>query len=130
MPPHKIPKEDFIYQIVKDVVKKRGIVNTQEELCLLVSKKLKSYDPEFSLTPKRVKRIALKVPEIRIKAKTKKSLKMNQIKKCPVCTNKIKKVYGKNLLNKKIHIGYICKKCGLSTDLSSVAPMRYIFVWK
>jgi len=130
MPPHKIPKDDFVYQIVRDVVRKRGSVDTQEELCYHVVKKLKQYNPEFALSATRVKKIALKIPEIKIKAKTKKSPKMKEIKKCPVCEARLKKIYGTNLLNKKIHLGYLCKICGFSTDLSSVVPMRYIFVWK
>ncbi len=130
MPPHKIPKDDFVYQIVRDIVRKRGLVDTQEELCYLVIQKLKKYNQEFVLSARRTKEIALKIPEIKIKAKTKKSPKMKEIKKCPVCEARLKKIYGTNLLNKKIHLGYLCKICGFSTDLSSVVPMRYIFVWK
>lgn len=130
MPPHKIPKDDFVYQVVRDVVRKRGIVDTQEELCYHVLKKLKKYNPDFALSGRRVKRIAIKIPEIRIKAKTKKSPKMKKISKCPVCTGRLKKIYAKNLLNKRIQIGYVCKRCGFVSDLSSFIPMRYIFLWK
>ena len=73
MAPHKIPKDDFVYQVVRDVVRKRGIVDTQEELCYLVIKRLKKYNPEFVLSANRVKKIAIKIPEIKIKAKTKKT---------------------------------------------------------
>ncbi|NCS70651.1 MAG: hypothetical protein COY38_02110 [Candidatus Aenigmarchaeota archaeon CG_4_10_14_0_8_um_filter_37_24] len=130
MPPRKIPKEDFVAQVVRDIVRKRGYVDTQRELRYLVEKRLKKFDLGFAISSGRAKKIALNIPEIRIKAKTKKSPKMKQINKCPACEAKIKKLYGTNLLNKRIHIGYACKKCGFSTDLSSVVPMRYMFVWK
>ncbi len=130
MSPHKIPKDDFVYQVVRDIVRKRGYVETQEELCHLAVKRLKGYNPEFVLSGKRAKKIALKVPEIKIKAKTRKSPKMFEIKKCPVCEGKLKKIYGTNLLNKRIHLGYLCRRCGFSADLSSIVPMRYMFVWK
>ena len=130
MTPHKIPKDDFVYQIVRDVVRKRGKVETQKELGEHVLKKLKKFNQVFVISPKRAKEIAITVPEIKIKAKTRKSPKMKKISECPVCTSKLKKLYGTNLLNKKIHLGYVCKTCGFSTDLSSVVPMRYMFVWK
>jgi len=130
MSPHKIPKDDFVYQVIRDIVRKRGHVDTQEELCYLVVKRLKGYNPEFVLSGKRSKKIALKIPEIKIKAKTRKSPKMFEIKKCPVCEGKLNKIYGTNLLNKRINLGYLCKRCGFSADLSSIVPMRYMFVWK
>jgi hypothetical protein len=130
MSTHKIPKDDFVYQVVRDVVRKRGKVDTQEELCHLVVARLKKYNPDFVLSARRAKKIAIKIPEIKIRAKTKKAPKMKKIKKCPVCKSHLKKIYGTNLLNKKIHIGYLCKTCGFSTDLSSVVPMRYMFIWK
>ena len=130
MPPHKIPKDDFLYQVIRDVVRKTGIIDTQEELCQRVVKRLKRYNPEFVLSAKRAKKIAIKISEIKVKAKTKRSLEMKTIKKCPVCKGRLKKIYGTNLLNKRIHIGYLCKRCGFSTDLSSIVPMRYIFIWK
>ncbi len=126
----KIPKDDFVFQVIRDIVRKRGKVDTQEELCYLVVKRLKKYNPEFVLSAKRTKKIALKIPEIKIKAKTRKSPKMIEIKKCPICEGKLRKIYGTNLLNKKINLGYLCKICGFSSDLSSIVPMRYMFVWK
>ena len=89
----KIPKDDFVFQVIRDIVRKRGKVDTQEELCYLVVKRLKKYNPEFVLSAKRTKKIALKIPEIKIKAKTRKSPKMIEIKKCPICEGKLRKIF-------------------------------------
>ncbi|MCX6821789.1 MAG: hypothetical protein NTW30_03345, partial [Candidatus Aenigmarchaeota archaeon] len=108
----KIPKQDFVISIIKEVLKKRGVVQSQEDLCFHVLDELKKYDKKYVLSPRRVKELVIKIPNIEIKAKTKKIPKMTKLEKCPVCYKKVSKIYGKNLLNKKIHIGYICKRCG------------------
>ncbi len=126
----KIPCDHFVINIIKEVLKKRHIVQSQEDLTFLVLDKLKKYDKKFVLSPRRVRKLVIKIPNIEIKAKTKRSPKMKKLDKCPVCKRKVNKIYGKNLLNKKIHIGYICKRCGYTTDLNSLMPMKYLFIWK
>ncbi len=126
----KIPKQDFVIQIIKQVLKNRKFVETQEDLCFRVLKKLKKYDTNFAISPQRVKKLALKIPSIKIKAKTKRMPKMIKLKKCPVCEKRIKKIYGKNLANKRVHTGYVCKNCGYTTDLEALMPMKYVFIWK
>lgn len=129
-PLKKIPKEDFIAQVVREVIEERGSVQSQEELCFLTLRKLKKYNPKFVLSPRRVKNVALKVKGIVIKAKTKKSPKIDKLVNCPACKKKVRKIYGKNLVNKRIHIGYACDNCGYTTDLESIMPMKYIFLLK
>jgi len=126
----KIPRPDFVISIIKEVLKKRGVVESQEDLCSHVLYELKKYDKKYVLSPRRVKELVIKIPNVEIKAKTKKTPKMTKLERCPVCDKKVGKIYGKNLSNKKIHIGYICKRCGYTTDLESFMPMKYIFVLK
>jgi hypothetical protein len=130
MKKRKIPRPEFVIHAIKEVLRKRRIVQSQEDLCYLVLQKLKRFDPEFVLSPRRVKNMVLKIPNIEIKAKTKRIPKMTKLEKCPVCKKKIGKIHGKNLLNKKIQIGYVCKRCGYTTDLESFMPMKYIFILK
>jgi hypothetical protein len=126
----KIPRSDLVIHTIREILKRRKIVQSQEDLCFFVLDKLKNYDPNFVLSPHRVKNLVIKVPEVEIKAKTKKIPTMTRLETCPVCKKKIDKIYGKNLLNKRIHIGYVCKRCGYTTDLEAFMPMKYIFLWK
>lgn len=126
----KIPREHFVINIIKEVMRRRGVVQSQEDLCAIVLEKLRKYDKDYVLSPRRTKNLVLKIPKIGIKAKTKKMPKMTKLERCPVCNKKVDKIYGKNLLNKKIHIGYTCKRCGYTTDLEAFMPMKYIFIWK
>ena len=126
----KIPKDHFIINTIKEILKKRRIVQSQEDLCFHVLNRLRKYDPKFVLSPRRVKNLVIKIPNVEIKAKTKKMPKMTKLEQCPVCKKKVDNIYGKNLLNKKIHIGYICRRCGYTTDLEALMPMKYLFLWK
>ena len=126
----KIPREHFVINIIKEVMRKRGVVQSQEDLCAIVLKKLRKYEKAYVLSPRRTKNLVIKIPNIGIKAKTKRIPRMTELERCPVCDKRVSKIHGKNLLNKKIHIGYVCERCGYTTDLEAFMPMKYIFVWK
>lgn len=126
----KIPKSDLVIHTMKEVLKRRKVVQSQEDLSAIVLEKLRKIDKKYVLSPRRTKNLVIKIPGIEIKAKTKKTPKMTKLENCPVCKKKVDKIYGKNLLNKRIHIGYICRRCGYTTDLESFMPMKYIFILK
>jgi DNA-directed RNA polymerase subunit M/transcription elongation factor TFIIS len=130
MDERKIAEESKVIEAIKEILRRRLKVESQEELAELVLKKLKKEDKRYSLSPIRVKRMALKIPEVEVKAKTKKTLKLPKIEKCPVCEGKIEPVKIKNLLNKEITIGYKCTSCGYESDLEAFMPMKYIFILK
>jgi len=96
----------------------------------LVLKELRKEDKNYTVTPTRVKRIALEIPEIEVKAKTKKSINLQKIEKCPICESEIVERKIKNLVGKEIIVGYKCTKCGYESDLEAFMPMKYEFVWK
>lgn len=126
----KIPKKDRIIEEIKKVISARLKVESQEELCNLVLRRIKKEDKNFTISPQRVKKLALTIPEIEIKAKTKKMPKITKIDKCPICESMIVPLKGKNLLNKEILIGYKCVNCAYSSDLEAFMPMKYIFILK
>jgi transposase-like protein len=130
MDERKIAEESKVEEAIKEILRRRLKVESQEELAELVLKKLKKEDKRYSLSPIRVKRIALKIPEVEVKAKTKKTLRLPKIEKCPVCESKIEPVKIKNLLNREIVIGYKCTVCGYESDLEAFMPMKYIFILK
>jgi len=130
MATRKIPKDELVIKTIKNVLKRRIVVHSQYDLCSLTLRELRRIDPRYVLSPRRVKKLVLKIPVIEIRAKTKRILKKKKLQECPICGGEIRKVFGKNLLNEKIHLGYACKVCGFRTDLKSFVPRRYIFVFK
>jgi|YelNatPaOPRAMG01_1025707.scaffolds.fasta_scaffold24103_2 hypothetical protein len=130
MEDRKIPEKEKVIEAVKEILKTRLKVESQEELCRLVLRRLKKENKDYTLSPIRVKRVALEIPEVEVKAKTKKALKMQKIERCPICDSEIEEIRVRNLLNKEIVIGYKCKKCGYESDLEAFMPMKYIFILK
>lgn len=130
MPIRKIAEKSKVAEEIKEIVRRRIKVESQEELARLVLKRLKKEDKRYVLSPIRAKRIALTIPEIEVKAKTKKALRLPKIEKCPVCEDQIKPVKVRNLLNRDITVGYRCTSCGYESDLEAFMPMRYIFILK
>lgn len=126
----KIPSEEKLKEKISEVLRRRFKVESQEELAQLVLNLLKKEDKNYTVSPTRVKRVALLIPEIEVKAKTKKTVRMQKIEACPICESGIEEVRVKNLVNKDIVIGYRCKKCGYQSDLEAFMPMKYIFILK
>jgi len=126
----QIPSKTKIGEAVKAILQGRKKVESQEELTALVIKKLRKENRIFSVSPIRMKRVALLIPEIEIRAKTRRTHKLQKVSACPVCENEIVPLSMKNLLNKKIVVGYKCGNCGYQSDLEVFVPMKYSFVWK
>ena len=126
----KIPSKDKVTEAIKNILSTHFKVESQEELARHVTRLLKKENKDFTLSPIRAKRIALTIPEIEVKAKTKKTVKLQNIKNCPVCESDITPLIVKNLLNKDISIGYRCSSCRYESDLEAFMPMKYAFVWK
>jgi lipopolysaccharide biosynthesis regulator YciM len=130
MEKRKIASDSKIIEEIKEVLSRRFKVKSQEELCQLVLRRLRKEDKNYSLSPMRTKRMALKIPSVEVKAKTKKTPRLQKIERCPICESSIEPIEVKNLLNKKIVIGYRCTNCGYESDLEAFMPMKYIFLWK
>jgi len=126
----KIPRTELIIDLIKSIVKTRIAIESQEVLSQLVMKRLKKEDNLYTVSAQRVKRIAMTIPSVHVKVKTKKMPKINKIEKCPVCESKILPLEGTNLTNKKILIGYKCVNCTYSCDLEHFMPMKYLFLYK
>jgi len=126
----KIPSKDKVVEAINAILSTHMKLESQEELARHALRLLKKENKDYSLSPIRVKRIALGIPEIEIKAKTKKTVKLQNIKNCPVCESNIEPLTVKNLLNKNIAIGYRCTSCAYESDLEAFMPMKYSFVWR
>lgn len=122
----RIPNNELVKRIVFYTMKRRGIVHTQDELAELVKRELKKLNKKFTITPHRVRKIALRIDNMKITVKTRKSKNIKP-KKCPVCENKLSAIHAKNLLGKTVTVGFKCKLCGYHADEKFFSPMKYEF---
>ncbi|OGI16116.1 hypothetical protein A3K63_02505 [Candidatus Micrarchaeota archaeon RBG_16_49_10] len=127
--PYKIPKDWDVIRAIEHVLKQRGFVTSGEELGYLVLRRLKEVNSGFVATPDRVRRVAITIPEVEIRVKTRHS-DAKKLKGCPVCGWKITKAYRRNLGGQRVHTGYRCEKCGFRTNRETLAPGKYLFLWK
>ncbi|MBI2547092.1 MAG: hypothetical protein HYW23_01455 [Candidatus Aenigmarchaeota archaeon] len=126
----KIPSKENLIETVKQVLSSRLKVNSQEELARLVLKRLRRENKDYAVSPLRAKRIALSIPEIEVKAKTRKAVKLQKISDCPICHSGIEPLEVKNLAEKRVLVGYQCTGCAYQSDLEAFMPMKYAFLWK
>lgn len=126
----KIPSKELLMNLVKQVMMQHIKINSQEELTRLVMKRLSRENKHYVVSNVRIKRISLDIPEIQVKAKTKKTIKLQKIEDCPICHSPIQPLEVKNLMDKNVVIGYQCTGCSYQSDLEAFMPMKYAFLWK
>ena len=126
----KIPPKEKVVETIKKVIKSRKMIFSSEELASLVTRALRKEDKNFVVSACRVKKIALEIPEVEIRAKTKRSEKIKKVERCPICSSPLKPIFIKNLAGKKVIIGFACTKCGYKSNLEAFMPMEYVYVWK
>jgi predicted RNA-binding Zn-ribbon protein involved in translation (DUF1610 family) len=113
-----IPSKDIVKFMMKEALKKRKARSQQEFTKTLIGK-LRSGDNAYSVSERRVRLLALGMPEIRVRVYTKKG---PVPAKCPSCDNRLRKAYMKNLLSR-----LDCPRCGYSGNDGRWAPLRYEF---
>ncbi len=125
----KVAPTEKVKEILQQVLRSHLKIESQEELANHTLKILRKENENYSLSPTRAKRIALQIPEIEVKAKTKKTIRLQKIESCPICESSIQPITIKNLLDKEITIGHSCTSCGYESDLEAFMPMKYSFLW-
>jgi predicted RNA-binding Zn-ribbon protein involved in translation (DUF1610 family) len=120
----KIPADDVISFVIKNVMKKHGEIGSQKELSRLVMESLKDVDPDYTISPERVRAISLKTHGVSVSVKTRMG---DETKKCPSCGHSLKRSYTKNLKGRNIMIKITCPKCGYKGLSGRWAPGKYGF---
>lgn len=124
MPSRKVAKDDVISFLIKEILQERT-VSSQRELASIINEKLRKSDSKYSVSAKRVRRIAVET-NAKINAVTKRG---SIPKRCPSCNRPLKKMFMKNLLGKKFLFSIRCQKCGFAGKNGKFAPLRYEFTY-
>lgn len=122
----KIPDRELVKRIIREKLKERGIVRSQEELCKTVEGELKDIDSSFQISPERTRRVALSVSGVDVTVETRQSVS-EKPDSCPVCKERLKGLYAKNLEGDETQVGFRCENCGYHGDVDEFMPMRYEF---
>jgi predicted RNA-binding Zn-ribbon protein involved in translation (DUF1610 family) len=120
----KLPKPDVVkFEIVR-VLKKHKQVDSQKRMAYLVNKNLKKVEPNYSVSPGKIRILASRTPGVKIRVETRKG-KFSD--KCPSCEAKVRKLYTKNLKGRKILYKIACPKCSFSGKNGKWTPKKYSF---
>jgi len=119
----KVPREDAVRFVIKSVLK-RSKAGSQEELAAMVNAELRNADPEYAVSEKRAREIAVSMDDVRVEVLVRKG-KMPS--RCPSCGSHLKKTYSRNLKGRKIIEKMACQRCGYAGHDGKWLPMRYIF---
>ena len=119
----KIPKNEVVKFVVKSALH-RQTAHSQTELASIVDTELKRVNPEYSITGRRLRRLAIDMPEVGVRVSVKKG-KMPE--KCPSCTTPLVKSWTMNLNGEKVIHSLKCDNCGYKSHGERWAPSRYWF---
>ncbi|MFP4115900.1 MAG: hypothetical protein ACLFTQ_01705 [Candidatus Aenigmatarchaeota archaeon] len=122
----KIPNPELVKRIIRQKLKERGVVRSQEELGKLVDEELQRIDDSFQISPERTRRIALELSNVEVTVKTRKS-REKRPEECPACGGELRGLYAKNLEGERTEVGFRCENCGYHGDVEAFIPMRYEF---
>jgi DNA-directed RNA polymerase subunit M/transcription elongation factor TFIIS len=122
----KIPNSELVKRIIRQQLKRRGTVNSQERLGEIVRGELEKIDESFQISPERARRIALEIPQVEVTVETRKT-EGEKPENCPACGGELTGLYAKNLKDKKTEVGFRCDNCGYHGDIEAFMPMRYTF---
>ena len=126
--PYRIPSEDEIREIVLKILKRRGVVESQAELLSEVKKHLIRRGKDLKISGKRLRRIAVHMPEVEVEIRCKTTEReVDDMRTCPVCGEEMEKITNLTLDGQKIIVGFKCTFCSFWTGRKLRVPRRYIF---
>jgi hypothetical protein len=124
---YHIPSDEIIKKGLKNIFKKTHIVNSQKELKKLIKKELKTKNKNYSVSEKRLRRIALETNFIKLDIHSREGDPKKLLYKCPVCEKPLKRVKNLTIWGGEVTIEFRCLKCGYWTGKKKRIPTRYIF---
>ena len=119
----KIPKRDVVKFVIKSVLHRKS-AGSQEEFAELVNRELRKVDEEYSISGKRLREIAISMPEVKIGVAVKKG---ETPRRCPSCSSVLKKKWDRNLKGRKVLRELMCQKCGYKGNTGKWVPRKYEF---
>lgn len=118
-----IPKRQVVEFMIKEALDKKAI-RSQKGLADAVSRRLRSGDEGYAITPKRARAIAMETPGVRVKIRTRRGKVPSR---CPACGSQLKKLHTRNLKGKRVLLSMRCSRCSYRGSGNRWVPSRYEF---
>jgi hypothetical protein len=127
---YKIVPADLVHEEMFKILSESLIIHSQKRFQELVITRLKKIDPDYELSPPRLRRIAARSKDITLEIKCRTSQEKSEDVICPVCNTKMRNIKNQTLYDWEVVIGHKCRVCGYWTGSERRIPVRYIFKLK
>jgi len=124
---YTIPSDKKVLSALRKVMKKAHIVQTQRLLCKLVVTELHKENQSFSLTPKRLRLLALNSDFVHVEIQSREGNPKKSLHRCPVCHHSLNRVKNLTIWGGVVTIELHCPHCGYWTGKKKRIPTRYVF---
>ena len=124
---YHIASDDQIRKSLEHVLKKYRTINSQIKLRQLVNNDLKSNKIRYTVSPHRLRNIAVQSNFVKLEIHTREGDPKKIMTKCPVCSSLLNRVRNLTIWGGEVTIEFNCSKCGYWTGKKKRIPTRYIF---
>jgi len=124
--PVKIPEHKLVERTIQEKVRMLNY-SSQQELAAAVVRELQEMDSSYRLSPHRTRMVALAADGVEVRVEVRRG---RLPKQCPSCAARLKKIYLRNLVGKKVLYKIRCTECTYQGSENKCAPKHYSFVWK
>ena len=124
---YHIASDEQIRKSLDHVLKKYRTINSQFKLRKLVNDDLKSNKIKYTVSPQRLRNIAVQSNFVKLEIHTREGDPKKIMTKCPVCSSSLNRVKNLTIWGGEVTIEFNCSKCGYWTGKKKRIPTRYIF---
>ena len=122
----KIPHDELVKGILLKLLRTRGIIHSQQELAGLLQNELATIDRDYRIASRRARRVALELDRVDVLVKTRASGGAKPAR-CPVCGARLRGLWARNLLGRRVQVGFRCTRCSYYGTIRAFEPMHYEF---
>ncbi len=125
--PRKIPPEEVVAEKVREIVSSGEGFMTQTLLLREVRKALRKIDEDYVISPRRMRRIALR-HGVKVDIEYRQTDRpLGKLKSCPVCGGELKVIRNVTLDGGIVPFGVKCPLCGYWSGNPKRVPGKYVF---
>lgn len=109
------------------VLERSGGVRTLNRLVERVNEALAEDDPQYRVSPERLRRVAATHPRLRVQIHTRRAETRRLRPDCPVCGHGLERVENQTLSGSRVVLEARCTACPYWTGRARRVPVRYAF---
>lgn len=129
--PYSIPSDEEIRDALEMVMKRTKAVGSLSKLRELVLRELKIRDPDYTVSPRRLRELAVTAPYIKTRIEARRNTRKGDFKgKCPVCGGNLTMTKNETIFGGTVTLGYSCENCPYWTTMKRRVPIRYRFEYE